>query len=84
MIITLVSYACDMLSVLSAEGGAMAEKGLPIHDIKIYLSVDKKKIKRVYQVSSGEDLKWEEDNRYEERIVIHLPVLNVHDRIVVE
>lgn len=84
VIITLVSYACDMLSVLSAEGGAMAEKGLPIHDIKIYLSVDKKKIKRVYQVSSGEDLKWEEDNRYEERIVIHLPVLNVHDRIVVE
>ena len=42
LVIPLVNYASDMLSVISEEGGAMAEQGLPVHDLLVHLHIGEK------------------------------------------
>lgn len=84
LIIPLVNYASDMLSVISEEGGAMAEQGLPVHDLLVHLHIGEKEVKKVYLVSSGEALAWEPDGARKDAIQIQLPVLQEHDRIIVE
>lgn len=84
LVIPLVNYASDMLSVISEEGGAMAEQGLPIHDLLVHLHIGEKEVKKVYLASSGEALAWEPDGARKDTIQIQLPVLQEHDRIIVE
>lgn len=84
IIIPLVNYASDMLSVISAEGGAMAEQGLPVHDLQIHLHIGEKEVKKVYRASSGEALAWEPEGAGKDTIQIQVPVLQEHDRIIVE
>lgn len=79
--IPLVNYANDMLSVISTEGGAMAEQGLAVQNLVIKVQVDAASVKRVFLASTGEKLAWE----FEHGVVqIHVPVLDEHDIVIVE
>lgn len=83
-IVPLVNYASDMLSVISMEGGAMAEQGLPIYDLRLCLCVGKKQIRRIFMALSDEEVSWKMENTSEGRISIHIPVLKEYDRVIVE
>lgn len=62
----------------------MAEQGLPVHDLLVHLHIGGKEVKKVYLASSGEALAWEPDGARKDTIQIQLPVLQEHDRIIVE
>ena len=83
-ILPLVNYASDMLSVISEEGGAMAEHGLAVHDLWVHLCIGDREVKKVYLAMTKEELHFERDKEHKEMLRIHVPVLKEHDRIIVE